>query len=122
MVYKEISEMADRLQEKLSACRRDLHRHGETGWLEMRTSSLIAACLKKMGYKVLTGDQVCRPEARMGLPSKELFDQHYQWALEHGADKEYLERAKDGHTGVIGILCCGEGPTRSEERRVGTEC
>lgn len=111
MVYKEISEMADRLQEKLSACRRDLHRHGETGWLEMRTSSLIAARLKKMGYEVLTGDQVCRPEARMGLPSKELFDQHYQWALEHGADKEYLERAKDGHTGVIGILCCGEGPT-----------
>lgn len=110
-MYDKIIEMADALADKLITYRRDLHRHAETGWLEMRTSSLVAARLKALGYEVLTGKQVCKAQARMGLPSQEILEEHYQWAAEHGADEEFLPHTRGGFTGVIGILRCGDGPT-----------
>lgn len=110
-MYDKITEMADALEEKLIAYRRDLHKYAETGWLEMRTSSLIASRLKVMGYEVLTGEAVCSAAARMGVPAKEILEEHYQWAAENGADQEFLPQTRGGFTGVIGILRCGEGPT-----------
>lgn len=98
------------MRQELAERRRDLHRYPETGWMEMRTSSLIAAELKKLGYEVLTGEAVCRSDARMGLPAPEALDAHYRWAEANGADPEFLPDTKGGNTGVIGILRCGEGP------------
>jgi aminobenzoyl-glutamate utilization protein A len=77
----------------------------------MRTSSIIAGKLHDMGYEVVTGKDVCYSEARMGLPSLEELNDHYEWAKSNGADFRFIESSKDGFTGVIGILDCGEGPT-----------
>ena len=44
------------LQQYMTDIRRSLHRFPETGWLEMRTSALIAKELTKMGCK--EGDTV----------------------------------------------------------------
>ncbi|MDE6589924.1 MAG: amidohydrolase, partial [Oscillospiraceae bacterium] len=88
----------------------DFHTYAEMGWFEVRTSSIIANRLTELGYQVLTGSDVCLDESRMGLPSKEELEAHYVRALEQGAIQPYAERAKDGFTGVIGILDCGEGP------------
>ena len=42
----------EELQQQMTEWRRDFHRYPETGWMEMRTSALIANELKKIGYEV----------------------------------------------------------------------
>lgn len=91
--------------------RRDFHRFAETGWLEMRTSAMIHKTLKELGYEVLTGREVCLEGARLGLPEEEEMRAHGELVLSQGAPAEYLTKdMKEGYTGVIGILRCGEGP------------
>lgn len=109
-MYEKLAKRADEITEDLKIFRRDLHKHAETGWLEMRTASLVARKLTDLGYEVLMGVDVCKDEERMGLPPKEVLEQHYQWAVEHGADTELVKNTRGGFTGVIGILHCGEGP------------
>mgnify|MGYP002524439897 FL=1 len=106
-----IRSRAQALLPELTAIRRDLHRFAEPGWLEMRTTSLLARRLTDLGYEVLTGPAVCRADARMGLPSPETLEAHYKWAQAHGADPEFLPATRGGFTGVIATMHCGEGPT-----------
>lgn len=108
---QKIIEYAKALDQISRARRRDFHKHAETAWYEMRTSAIIAKTLTELGYEVLTGSQVCLKEARIGLPSEEELRAHGELALSQGAPGEYLtEEMKQGFTGVIGILRCGEGP------------
>jgi Metal-dependent amidase/aminoacylase/carboxypeptidase len=109
-VYAHIEELADRMTEKLVACRRDFHKYAESGWFEMRTASLIARRLTDMGYEVLAGRDVCRDESRMGLPPDEELQKNCLRAKEQGADSEFLEKVRGGFTGVMGILRCGKAP------------
>ena len=100
------------LQEYMTNIRRSLHRFPETGWLEMRTSALIAKELSDMGYEVLTGRAVCLEQARMGVPSEQETQEHLERVLAHGCEEAFLTQdMREGFTGVIGILKCGEGPT-----------
>lgn len=102
----------EEIQPDLTALRRDFHHYPETGWLEMRTSAVIAKRLTEMGYRVLTGRDVCQEGARLGVPAQEELEAHAQRALEQGAPQAYLTQdMREGYTGVIGILECGEGPT-----------
>ena len=110
-IYSKICASADGMTAELSALRRDFHKHAETGWFEMRTSSLVARYLTNLGYKVLIGEDVCDRDARMGVPEAAALDAHYAWAAANGADPEFLPATKGGMTGVIGILRAGEGPT-----------
>ena len=111
-MYYDLIRDAEALKEQLIKTRREFHRHAELGWTEMWTSCLIARRLNDMGFdQVLTGRSVCKSQARMGLPSKEELNAAYQRAQSEGADPDFLSDMKDGFTGVIGILNCGEGPT-----------
>ena len=110
-ILDQIVKTADSLLPEMVATRRDLHKHAESGWLEMRTSSIVARKLTDLGYKVLVGEDVCDREARMGVPDQAVLDANYARAEAQGADPEFLPYTKDGMTGVIGILECGEGPT-----------
>ena len=110
-ICKTILTRADAIAPKLSAYRRDFHRHAEAGWFEMRTSSLIARRLTELGWEVLTGEAVCKRDARMGVPEAAALNAHYAWAKANGADPEFLEKTRGGMTGVVGILRCGKGPT-----------
>ena len=109
--FEELIAEANRMEKELIAIRRDLHRFPELGWMEMRTSSIIARKLKEFGCdEILTGDQVCDRSSRMGLPSEAELEAHYQKVAEAGADPEFLQDTRGGMTGVIGILHCGPGP------------
>ncbi|MCI8454264.1 MAG: M20 family metallo-hydrolase [Lachnospiraceae bacterium] len=109
--YTKINQLATALEPTMIETRRDLHKHAESGWYEMRTSSIIARALADLGYEVLTGRQVCDSAYRMGLPSPNELKEHFALALSQGAVPEFMtEDIKDGFTGVIGILSCGEGP------------
>ncbi len=110
-MYDTIKAEAEGMRSALCQRRRDLHRHAEPGWLEMRTSSLIAKKLAELGYKVLYGQDVCDADSRMGLPTQAEMEAHYQWAAQNGADMDYLPAMRGGFTGAVGILECGSGPT-----------
>ena len=49
----EIIRRSEALAPWLTEIRRSIHRFPETGWLEMRTSALIASELTRLGYRVL---------------------------------------------------------------------
>ena len=95
-----------------TALRRSFHARPETGWLEMRTSAVIAQTLTELGWEVFTGARAVKPEARMGVPDAETLRAHAEAVrAQEGTPAAYLtgEMAR-GLTGVVGVLRCGEGP------------
>jgi aminobenzoyl-glutamate utilization protein A len=110
-IYEKISDRVAELTPQLTAWRRDLHHFPEPAWREIRTCSIIAAHLEGLGYDVIAGQPVFDADARMGLPGADILDEDYERAIRQGVDPAWAERFKDGFTGVIGILYCGEGPT-----------
>lgn len=109
-IYRMILENAEAVTAEMIAFRRDFHKYAESGWFEMRTSSIIARRLTELGYEVLVGEEVCKRDARMGVPSDAALKAAYERAIEQGADPEFVKATEGGMTGVIGILRCGEGP------------
>lgn len=106
-----LQTLAESVYEKNVKRRRDFHKYAEIGWMEMRTSAIIAKTLTELGYEVLTGREVCEEKGRLGVPEKELLLQHASSLASQGAPMEYItEDMKEGYTGVIGILSCGPGP------------
>lgn len=100
------------LEEQIVTWRRDLHMYPETGFLEMRTASIVAHELTKMGYALQLGTEVMDPNACMGKPSDEETAVHYAWAVENGAHPDYVDFFKEGYTGIVATLDTGkEGPT-----------
>lgn len=100
------------LHTQLINWRRDFHQYPELGFLEMRTSTIIAAELKKLGYDIKIGREVMNPDFIMGKPTQEETAAHYDWAKENGAVLEYLDKVADGYTGIAATLDTGiDGPT-----------
>ena len=100
------------LHKQLIEWRRDFHRHPELGFLEMRTSTIVADTLVKLGYDIKIGRQVMNPDFTMGKPSDGETKAHYEWAKENGAVLEYLDQVSEGYTGIVATLDTGrEGPT-----------
>ena len=110
-IFNKITALSEAMQEELIRLRRDFHKYPELCWQEMRTTSIIARLLSDLGYEILMGEDVCDPNARLGVPSQEVLEKGYERAAQQGADMEFLPKTYGGMTGVIGILRCGEGPT-----------
>ena len=113
-VFATIKSEADRITPKLIETRHDFHKFAEGGWLEIRTGSLIAKRLMELGYEVLVGNAVMKPDVRMNLYSEERFAAEYDRAIAQGADPEYAQYMKNGMTGVIGILHGGDAPQEAQ--------
>lgn len=109
-MYNKIKLLAQQYHQETIQTRRDFHKYAERGWLEMRTASLVARRLDSLGYQVSVGKEVMREEFRMGLPSKRLLTLNYNRALLQGADPYYIEKVKNGFTGVVGVMHNGIGP------------
>lgn len=102
----------ENLQNQLVTWRRDFHEHPELGFLEMRTASIVAEQLEKLGFKVMLGREVMHPDFCMGKPDEKTTAAHLEWARRHGAVEKYLQHFEEGYTGVVGILDTGTpGPT-----------
>jgi aminobenzoyl-glutamate utilization protein A len=110
MMNKKILDYIDEISEKVIECRRDFHKYPEVGWTEFRTASKIARTLADLGYDLKLGKEVIKDEDRMGLPSNEELDFHYDRAITQGADMDFIEPLKGGYTAVVGTLILGEGP------------
>lgn len=109
-ICSKIMQLGDLIEEELIDIRRDLHRHPETGWTEMRTAAKVAEELSELGYEVVTGRKVCAEEYRMGVPDQEELKNHYEQLLKEDSSLKITDDMKDGFTGVVAILHCGEGP------------
>lgn len=106
-----IKQSVENLQHQLQQWRRDFHMHAESGFLELRTASIVASTLEQLGYTISVGEEVMDRDARMGVPSAEILEKHEQWALEHGAEPRWIEKMTGGMTGVVGLLNTGRpGP------------
>ncbi|MBR1684608.1 MAG: amidohydrolase [Clostridia bacterium] len=105
-------ELVEEMKYQLVHDRRDIHSRPETGWLEMRTSAIIAKRLTELGYEVLTGSKAIDPDSRLGLPDAETLERHARDVqTQPMTPLNYLtDEMKAGMTGVIGILRCGPGP------------
>lgn len=100
------------LHTQLINWRRDFHQYPELGFLEMRTSTIVADTLVKLGYDIQIGREVMNPDFTMGKPSPEETAAHYEWAKENGAAVKYLEHVSEGYTGIAATLNTGiDGPT-----------
>ena len=111
-IYSEMMSFIDTKEDWMRERRRDFHKFAEAGWHEVRTCSIIADHLIRLGVdKVLMGKECFKADARMGLPDQEELDRVYQRALEQGAVMPYAEKFKDGFTAVIGVIETGRpGP------------
>lgn len=105
-IYQNIIEEAESLEQELIKLRREFHQYPEPGWMEMRTSARIAELLESYGCdQVLMGTEVCKADARMGVPEESLLEQHYKEVKALGqVSEEQLKKTRGGFTGVIGIL------------------
>jgi aminobenzoyl-glutamate utilization protein A len=115
-LYREMASYIDSKAEWMKERRQDFHKHAEAGWHEVRTCSIVADHLVKLGYdkapcRILMGKECMAEEERMGLPDQEELDFIYQRALDEGAIMPYAEKFKDGHTAIVAILETGKpGP------------
>ncbi|MCR9385960.1 amidohydrolase [Vibrio metoecus] len=100
------------ISKKMIEWRRDLHKHPESGWVEFRTSTIVADLLDKLGYQLALGRDVINAESRMGVPSSEYLQQQEKRALEQGAIEKWLSYFSGGFTGIVATLATEKsGPT-----------
>lgn len=108
-MQNKINTYVEQLNDELISTRRDFHQYPELGWHEIRTASLIAAELEKLGIPFSIGEDVFKSEDRMGLPSQAEFDANYERAIAQGANPDYAALVKDGYTGIVATIGQGNG-------------
>jgi len=100
------------MRAKILQWRRDFHKYPETGFLEMRTASIVAANLKTLGFDLQLGKEVMVEELCMGKPSVHETAEHAKWAKANGANVEYFHHFEEGYTGIVATWHTGrKGPT-----------
>jgi aminobenzoyl-glutamate utilization protein A len=92
------------------ATRRDLHRHPELGFTELRTASRVAQCLANLGFKVQVGSEVMARDAMRGVPAQAQLDAHADALRGDNEAASWIARMPDGQTGVVAQLTRGDGP------------
>ena len=92
------------LHRQLKGVRRSLHQHAEPGWCEVNSAARVAEALEALGWEVRLGADVVNAEARMGLPSQEILDLYFQYAVDKGISLEMAGKLRNGFTGVVGLL------------------
>ncbi|HIW13155.1 MAG TPA: amidohydrolase [Candidatus Salinicoccus stercoripullorum] len=100
------------LENRLIEWRRDFHKYPELGFLEMRTSTIVAHELEALGFDLEIGREVMSPEHCLGKPDDAETKAHAEWARENGAVEKYMDRVSEGYTGIVATWDTGRpGPT-----------
>lgn len=109
-MYETIRQLARAQYPEAVKTRRLLHRRPELGWCEFSSTALAVRRLRQLGFQVSTGQTVCRPEARMGVPPQEEWERAWRQALEEGTPEAELAPMWGGFTGAVAVLPNGSGP------------
>ncbi|GAA4065544.1 p-aminobenzoyl-glutamate hydrolase subunit AbgA [Actinomadura miaoliensis] len=84
--------------------RRLFHAHPETAFTEFWTSVTIAAELRRLGYRVLTGADAIDLSGVPALPGPRELARAVERARAWGADDDELRVVREGHTAVVAEL------------------
>ena len=96
--------LPQKIIDKMTARRRDFHKHPERGWAEFRTTAVCADALLKLGWRVRFADEFIEPERVMGREVDAAAEKRR--ALKQGAPADTLARIGK-YTGLCAEL--GEG-------------
>ncbi|ELY53504.1 amidohydrolase [Natronococcus amylolyticus DSM 10524] len=100
------------VRSRLSELRREFHRCPEPGWREFRTTARIVEELERLDVdEIAVGREALSTDQRMAVPDTSELEPWFERAREAGVREDVLERTADGHTGVVGVLERGDGPT-----------
>ncbi|WP_394739666.1 amidohydrolase [Natronococcus roseus] len=100
------------VRSRLSELRREFHQCPEPGWREFRTTARIVEELERLGVdEIAVGREALSTDQRMAVPEGSELEPWLERAREAGVREDVLERTADGHTGVVGVLERGDGPT-----------
>lgn len=97
------------MQGEMTACRRDIHKHPEPGWMEFRTASLVAERLSALGYELKIGEEAIDRQTMMGVPSQEKLVAEMKRAAKEGAKEEWLSQMTGGLTGIVAMKKFSDG-------------
>ncbi|SNR30795.1 amidohydrolase [Halorubrum vacuolatum] len=104
--------MSHDVRTRLSAIRREFHRHPEPSWCEIQTTARIVEELSRIGVdRVAIGRDALASDHRMAVPSEETLAEWHDRAAAAGVDDDVLAATADGHTGCVAVVELGEGPT-----------
>lgn len=107
----DLESFLDQQKDRLTATRRDLHRHPEVGWTEYRTTHRIALDLEDLGYDPAVGRNAVDSESRLGVPDPDTLAHHERRAREAGVPEDRMAAMEGGHTGLVARLDTGRpGP------------
>src|SRR5690625_7981867 len=120
-----LKELIGQLTEKTVATRRDLHRHPETAFEEVRTAGIVAERLRQLGLPVTTGVGRTGVTAELdtGRPGRTVLVRADMDALPVQQEREREYRSPvpgtmhvcghDGHTAIL--LSAAEAPVARQE-------
>lgn len=95
----------------LIALRRNIHRHAELPFLEIRTAALVLGELQNLGYEIRTGRDAMRAEAVADYPDAETRSEAARAAVRLGIDPTLATELADNGTAVIAdIVGTAPGP------------
>jgi aminobenzoyl-glutamate utilization protein A len=100
--------MPDSERRGLRSLRRDLHAHPETGWIEFRTTAIVARELDRLGFDLHLGADAVTVEDRLGVPPDEELRAARERAERAGAPRRYLDEL-DTVTGLVATRTFGDG-------------
>jgi aminobenzoyl-glutamate utilization protein A len=96
---------------KLMTWRRALHQKPELGFTEYVTTYLIGKELLTLGFTIYVGKEALESNERMGVPASEYLVHQEERARTEGVEDQWLEKMKEGHTGLVATLNTGKpGP------------
>src|SRR6056297_606229 len=104
--------MDQRRRERLTALRRELHRHPEPAWCEYWTTSRVVDEVERIGVdELLVGPELLAADPRMAVPDERTLAEWHGRARDAGAREDVLEQCEGGFTGALATVERGEGPT-----------
>ncbi|MBM7585732.1 aminobenzoyl-glutamate utilization protein A [Bacillus pakistanensis] len=106
-----IENFIKEISPKLTTWRRALHQKPELGFTEYVTTYLIGKELLKLGFTIYVGKEALESSERMGVPASDYLELQEERARTEGVEDQWLEKMKDGHTGLVATLDTGKpGP------------
>ncbi|MEY8749473.1 amidohydrolase [Alkalicoccobacillus gibsonii] len=108
MMSQTLSKQVKQIEPLLTEWRRDLHQFPELGWCEYQTTAYIVEKLSPLNFTLYVGQEVSDSATRMGLPTSDEDQWHFNRAKMNGVPIDLLEKMKGNHTGVIAQLDTGK--------------
>lgn len=97
-MIEKIKKLASDLENKTINYRQDLHRFPEPRWREFRTASIAIKKMQELDYTITMGSDALSKEYMMSVPDETTLKNAQINAINHGADKELVDKMTGGFT------------------------